>query len=219
MAETDGGNPSPTSEPAPVPAPAPVPVPVPAEPGPTFTIVDLGKVLVGAMTFVAALAGLILGIRAEIRASDDHGRAAAEEQRVAETRRRAAVERTYFYETDTAAVVVNSSDRVMRMRLVLPDKGVWWDDVQPAPCHQVVIPFEELLASMKVEVPSVGLGPADLTQLQLVVTDPAGLVWRRASAGGAVPAPPGEPLTGTGRIDYGEQWMADAKSSPVCTAS
>ncbi|MGY0460474.1 hypothetical protein ACW14Y_09435 [Kitasatospora sp. cg17-2] len=193
--------------------------PQPAEPEITFTIVDLGKVLVGAMTFVAALAGLILGIRAEIRASDDHKRAVEEDRRVTEARRLTAVERTYFYETDTAAVVVNSSDRVMKMRLVLPQKGVWWGEVQPAPCRQVVIPYEALLASMKAAAPSVQLGPGDLAQLQLEVTDPAGLVWRRASAGGAVPAPPGEPLTGTGRIDYGEQWMADAKSSPVCTAS
>ncbi|MFB8234966.1 hypothetical protein ACFC58_00220 [Kitasatospora purpeofusca] len=165
MAETDGGTPSPISEPdpdpapAPAPAPAPDPAPAPTEPGSTFTIVDLGKVLVGAMTFVAALAGLILGLRAEVRASEDHGRVVDDDKRVSETRRRAAVERTYFYETGTAAVIANSSDRVMHMRLVLPQKGA------------------------------------------------------------AVPVAPGAPPPSEGGVDYGEQWMADAKSSPVCTAS
>ncbi|KJY37054.1 hypothetical protein VR45_09775 [Streptomyces sp. NRRL S-495] len=64
--------------------------------------------------------------------SDDHGRA-AEEQRVTEARRRAAVERTCCYETATAAVVVDGSDRVMPVRLVLPEEGVRWGGVQPAP--------------------------------------------------------------------------------------
>ncbi|MFJ4092870.1 hypothetical protein ACIPYS_14910 [Kitasatospora sp. NPDC089913] len=171
------------------------------------------------MTFVAALAGLILGLRAESRASEDHGRAVKEDQRVTEDRRRAAVERTYFYETDTAAVVVNSSDRVMSMRLVLPQKGVWWGGVQPAPCRQVVIPFGELLASMKTAASSVELGPADLAQLQLEVTDPDGQVWRRDSAGVVTPAPADTRSSRGNRVDNGEKWMAEDRSSPVCGGS
>ncbi|MFJ8432113.1 hypothetical protein ACIQ9P_12545 [Kitasatospora sp. NPDC094019] len=229
MADTDAGSPAPTPEPepepgsalAPEPEAAPEAEPAPeAERAPTFTLVDLGKVLVGGMTFVAALVGLVLGIRAEGRASDDHGRAVEESHRAAEERDRAPVERTYFYETTTGVVIVNSSDRVMSMRLVLPQQNLWWGDVQPAPCRQVVIPFSSLLDSMKAAVPDASPDQADLARLQLEVVDPDGKVWRRPSAGAATPVPPGTtPPPGGGRLDYGEKWMADASGSPVCTAS
>ncbi|MFE6750965.1 hypothetical protein ACFVGM_34295 [Kitasatospora purpeofusca] len=171
------------------------------------------------MAFVAALAAMLLGIRAGHRASGDHERAMEADRCVTDIRQPDGIECTYFYETATAVVVVNGSDRVMPVRLVLPDKGVRWGEVQLAPCRQLVIPSAGLLMSMKAAAPSVGLGPAQLEQLQLEVTDPGGLVWRRTSSGVATPAPPGAPPSGTGLVDYAESWTANAKNSPVCTAS
>ncbi|MFJ3640282.1 hypothetical protein ACIPRD_11075 [Streptomyces sp. NPDC090108] len=193
-----------------------------ADSGPyRVTVLDLGRFTVAAVTVIAALVGLVLGIRAEQRAGADERRTDATEQREKESREKSYADLVDFYRTDSGVIVVNGSSRVMDMRLTLPASRLTWDLDLQRPCKQVDIPNRELLDSMAGKQPSVRLTEADLAQLRLEFKDPAGRVWIRSSGGPLARLDTWRPSRLPNRADIvnSEKWNARAEDAPQCGAS
>lgn len=147
------------------------------------TLLDLGRFTVSAVTVVAALVGLILGIRAELYAGRADQRAAAVEHRSQEEREKAYANLVDFYRMGAEVIVVNGSSRVLAMRLTPPASKVRWDLDFLQPCKQIAVPNRALLDSKGVEQPSVSLTEGDLAQLRLEFVDPMNKAWIRNSGG------------------------------------
>ncbi|MEU9082604.1 hypothetical protein [Streptomyces sp. NPDC048357] len=188
------------------------------------TAVDLGKFAVAAVTVIASLTGLILGIRAEHLASRADERAGREEQRVSreeqrlrDQREKAYTERVDFYRMGSEVIVVNGSSRPMTMRLSLPASRVWWDLDLLRPCKQIFIPNEVLLQSMAQEQPSLKLAEADLAQLRLEFIDPDERAWIRGSGGVVARMEKWTPAVREGLVSS-EAWNLRPEPSPQCDA-
>jgi hypothetical protein len=167
---------------------------------------------VGAViTVIAALAGLILGVRAEQRA----GR---EEERAAELGRKAFAEQVDFYRTPSAVVVMNGNPHPAQMRLFLPDRYVWWDLRSLEPCKQIKIPTSSLRASLRDQLPSTQVTDEELSSLWLEFQDPDGRSWART--GGGAPAPSAwKPVSlGVHMVDLRESWNKAPEDAPICGA-
>lgn len=189
------------------------------------TVLDLGRFVVGAVTVMAALAGLILGIRAELyagredqRAEKEEQRAAAEESRSQEDREKAYSNLVDFYRMGSEVIVVNGSSRVMAMRLTLPASKVTWDLDLLQPCKQIAVPNKALLDSMAVEEPSVHLTEGDLVQLRLEFMDPMSKAWIRNS-GGALARMDAWAPSGRPNLVSSEAWNMSAQDAPQCDGS
>ncbi|MGW7456878.1 hypothetical protein [Streptomyces sp. NPDC054797] len=181
------------------------------------TAVDLGKFAVAAVTVIASLTGLILGIRAEHLASRADERAGREEQRLRDQREKVYTERVDFYRMGSEVIVVNGSSRPMTMRLSLPASQVWWDLDLLRPCKQIFIPNKVLLQSMAQERPSVKLAEADLAQLRLEFIDPDERAWIRGSGGVVARMEKWTPAVRAGLVSS-EAWNLRPEPSPQCDA-
>jgi hypothetical protein len=199
----------------------------------------LGTIAATVITVLAALGGLVLGVRAEQRAIKEEKRADQAEQRAKSEERRAiraelrakeeeqqASERdkaTYarrvdFYRYRNTLIVVNGSTRIMDMRLVLKDPDVWWDLQALPPCQQFDVPTALLMSAMSAEEPWVRkhLTEQDLSRVRLEILDPNGRVWRRDSGGLVKQA---EDWTGKPkgvRLVSDEPWHMKPEKSPFC---
>ncbi|MFJ3620459.1 hypothetical protein ACIPSH_20205 [Streptomyces iakyrus] len=189
------------------------------------TVLDLGRFTVGAVTVVAALAGLILGIRAELyagredqRAERAEQRAAAEERRSKEDREKAYANLVDFYRMGSEVIVVNGSSRVMAMGLTLPASRVRWDLDLLQPCKQIAVPNKALLDSMAVEQPSVSLTEGDLGQLRLEFMDPMNKAWIRNSGGALARMDAWAPSVRPNLVSS-EAWNLSAQDAPQCDGS
>lgn len=188
----------------------------------TVTLLDLGRFTVGAVTVVAALVGLILGIRAELyagredqRAEKAEQRAAAEERRSQEEREKAYAHLVDFYRMGSEVIVVNGSSRVMAMRLTLPASKVRWDLDLLQPCKQIAVPNKALFDSMAVEQPSLRLAEEDLAQLRLEFMDPMSKAWIRNSGGALARMDTWAPSGRPGLVSS-EAWNVSAQDAPQC---
>jgi hypothetical protein len=167
---------------------------------------------VGAViTVIAALAGLILGVRAEQRA----GR---EEKRAAELGRKAFAEQVDFYRTPSAVVVMNGNPHPAQMRLFLPDRYVWWDLRSLEPCKQIKIPTSSLRASLRDQLPSTQVTDEELSSLWLEFQDPDGRSWARTGGGAPVPSAWKPVSLGVHMVDLRESWNKAPEDSPICGA-
>ncbi|WP_345665575.1 hypothetical protein [Streptomyces venetus] len=189
------------------------------------TVLDLGRFTVGAVTVVAALVGLVLGIRAELyagkedqRAQKAEQRAAAEERRSKEDREKAYANLVDFYRMGSEVIVVNGSSRVMAMRLTLPANKVRWDLDLLQPCKQIAVPNKALLDSMAVEQPSVSLTEGDLAQLRLEFMDPMNKAWIRNSGGALARMDAWGPSVRPNLVSS-EAWNLSARDAPQCDGS
>ncbi|QWB21196.1 MULTISPECIES: hypothetical protein [Streptomyces] len=189
------------------------------------TALDLGRFAVGAVTVVAALVGLVLGIRAELyagredqRAEKAEQRAAAEELRSKEDREKAYANLVDFYRMGSGVIVVNGSSRVMTMRLTLPANKVSWDLDLLQPCKQIAVQNKALLHSMAVEQPSVSLAEGDLAQLRLEFMDPESKAWIRHSGGALARMDAWVPSRRPNLVSS-EEWNVSAQDSPQCDGS
>ncbi|MDV9178769.1 hypothetical protein R6V09_52695 [Streptomyces sp. W16] len=212
MAEaSSGGQPGPAGdEPTPAGGSDGVAPADPAATAPAWT--EIGRGVGALLTVVAALGGLILGIRAEQRADEA-------ERRAPELDRKASAEQVDFYRTPSEVVVMNGNPHPVRMRLFLPDRHLWWDLYALAPCRQIKIPDAALRDSMRARFPSARFTDGELASLWLEFTDPVGKTWVRSS-GGALASPARSPTTGpVGRLVLGESWNRTSQDSPVCGTS
>ncbi|MFI0906576.1 hypothetical protein ACH4TE_24065 [Streptomyces sioyaensis] len=192
---------------------------------PTMDMARLGAIAATVITVLAALGGLILGIRAEIRATNDERRAVNEEARAVNDEKEASARdksvyarHVDFYQSMSSLTVINGSTRVMDMRLVLKNPDVWWDLQALRPCHQFDIPTGLLKSAMSAKEPSVAkhLTDQDVSRLQLELRDPNGRVWRRDSGG--LVAQVGDwnqPPKGL-RVVSSEPWNLRPEKSPYC---
>ncbi|MBB6081120.1 hypothetical protein [Streptomyces paradoxus] len=199
----------------------------------------LGTIAATVITVLAALGGLVLGIRAEQRAIKEEERAAQAEQRAKSEERRAirdearardeqqqASERdksTYarrvdFYRDMNTLTVVNGSTRIMDVRLVLKDPEVWWDLQALPPCQQFDIPTGLLMSAMSAKEPWVRkhLTEQDLSRLRLEILDPNGKVWRRDSGGLVKQAEDWAQKPKGVRLVSDEPWHMKPEKSPFC---
>jgi hypothetical protein len=154
------------------------------------------------VTVVAALGGLVLGIRAEQRAGEEQ-------------------EQTYakhvdFYRIHSNVTVTNGSTRVMNMRFVLRNPAVWWDLEALRPCKQFDISTGLLLSSMSRERRSPRLTEEDLSGLQLEFMDPEGRVWLRSSGGTVSRFRDWEEPPKGVRLVTSEPWNMRPEDSPEC---
>lgn len=182
------------------------------------TVMDLGRFAVAAVTVVASLIGLVLGIRAEQRGDREDQRATKEEQYVREQREKAYTERVDFYRMGSEVIVVNGSSRVMTMRLTLPEGKAWWELDRLLPCKQIVVPNQVLLQSMASEQPSLKLAEGDLAQLRLEFIDPDQKAWIRSSGGVVARMDSWTPSVREGLVSS-EAWNVRPESSPQCDAT
>ncbi|MFJ1969245.1 hypothetical protein ACIO93_11310 [Streptomyces sp. NPDC087903] len=170
------------------------------------------------ITILAALGGLILGIRAEQRADREEQRADKEQYRAAELSRKAFAEQVDFYRTPTSVIVMNGNPHPMRMRLILPQRHLWWDLNSLQPCKQVKIPNDSLRAGMRMAISSAQVTDGDLASLWLEFRDPEGRSWVRSSSGGALASSVWEARRGVNWVDLGETWNRAPEDSPICGA-
>ncbi|MFJ7342770.1 hypothetical protein ACIQU3_21060 [Streptomyces sp. NPDC101110] len=199
----------------------------------------LGTIAATVVTVLAALGGLVLGIRAEQRAITEEKRAVEAEQRAKSEERRAIraesrakdeqqqaskrdkstyVRRVDFYRGMNSLTIVNGSTRIMDMRLVLKSPDVWWDLQALPPCQQFDIPTGLLISAMSAKEPWVRkhLTQQDLSRLRLEVLDPNGKVWRRDS-GGLIKEAEDWTQKPTGvRLVSDEPWNMKPDKSPYC---
>ncbi|MFB0619410.1 hypothetical protein [Streptomyces sp. AGS-58] len=163
------------------------------------------------VTVIAALAGLILGVRAEQRA-------AREEKRAAELSQKVFAEQVDFYRTPSAVVVMNGNPHPTEMRLFLPGRRLWWDVHSLEPCKQIKIPTDSLRASLRAQLPSVQVTDEELSSLWLEFQDPDGRSWAR-TGGGALAPSPWKPASLVHMVDLRESWNKAPEDSPICGAS
>lgn len=147
---------------------------------PTRDMARWGTMAATVITVLAALGGLILGIRAEIRATADEKRAVNEETRAVNAEKEASARdasvyarRVDFYQYMSSLTIINGSSRVMDMRLVLKNPDVWWDLQALRPCQQFDIPTGLLKSAMSAKEPRVAkhLTDRDMSRLQLELRD------------------------------------------------
>ncbi|MBL1083547.1 hypothetical protein JK359_16460 [Streptomyces actinomycinicus] len=162
------------------------------------------------ITVIAALAGLILGVRAEQRA-------AREEERAAELSQKAFAERVDLYRTPSAVVVMNGNPHPTETRLFLPGRRLWWDLHSLEPCKQIKIPTDTLRASLRSRLPSVQVTDEELSTLWLEFQDPDGRSWAR-TGGGALAPSTWKPASLEHMVDLRESWNKAPEDSPMCGA-
>ncbi|MFJ6835506.1 hypothetical protein [Streptomyces sp. NPDC091209] len=174
------------------------------------------------ITVVAAAGGLFLGVRSEQRAGREEQRAAAERRHAVEESRKADLkalaEQIDFYRTRSTVVVMNSNRHPLPMRLVLPERHVWWNLYSLRPCSQIKIPTDDLRASMRKAVPSVWVTDGELSSLWLEFGDGRGNFWIRSGSGGALVSSPREAQRGVQLVDSDEGWIKTSEDSPICGA-
>ncbi|MFF7976055.1 hypothetical protein [Streptomyces sp. NPDC007905] len=188
----------------------------PTVPAPTWA--EIGRGVGATITVIAALGGLILGVRAEQRADREEQRGDQQDQRAAELTQKAFAEQVDFYRTTSAVVVMNGNPHPMRMRLVLPKKNMWWDLYVLQPCKQIKILNDVLRASMRKALPSVQVTDGELSSLWLEFRDPKGRSWVRSSSGGALVSSAWKARRGANWVDLGETWNKAPEDSPMCGA-
>lgn len=150
--------------------PSPEPDRPTSSPGPSESVlVQTGRAVTAVLTVLAALGGLVLGIRAELRATEEAEQVDAK--------------MVSFYRTPTMITVLNGSNRVIAMRLSLEQPSVWWDLQAVPPCQKIEIPPMLLKMSMSEAVPHVTIRDIDLDRLRLEFMDSEGRTWIRAGAG------------------------------------
>ncbi|MER7762231.1 hypothetical protein [Streptomyces sp. NPDC097619] len=179
---------------------------------------EVGRFVVGAVTVLAALAGLVLGIRAELRSGREEQRVEAAERLAEEAREKVYADLVDFYWDGAVLHVVNGNSRVVPMRLALPDRKVFWDLALVKPCKELLVPRSALLASMAGEVPSVRLGAGELGSVRLEFMDPEGRVWERVSGRGLTRAEPWPPASRPPAVSA-EEWNLRPEDSPRCGSS
>lgn len=162
------------------------------------------------ITVITALVGLILGVRAEQRATRD-------EEHAAELSQRAFAEQVVFYRTPSAVVVINGNPRPMDMRLILPGRRLWWDLRAIEPCRQIKIPTDSLRASLRAQLGSVQVTEEELSSLWLEFQDPDGRSWAR-TGGGALAPSTWKPASLVHMVDVRESWNKVPEDSPICGA-
>ncbi|KAB2588370.1 hypothetical protein [Streptomyces arboris] len=163
------------------------------------------------LTVIAALAGLILGVRAEQRAD-------REEKQAAELSQKAFAEQVDFYRTPSVVVVMNGNPHPAKMRLLLPSRHLWWDLRSLEPCKQIKIPTGSLRASLRNLFPSVQVTDEELSSLWLEFQDPEDRSWAR-TGGGALAASTWKPTSLGDMVDLRESWNKAPEVSPICGAS
>lgn len=163
------------------------------------------------ITVIAALGGLILGVRAEQRADRD-------EKRAGELSQRAFAEQVDFYRTPSAVVVMNGNPHPVEMRLLLPERHLWWDLRSMEPCKQIKIPTDSLRVSLRVQLPSEQVTDGELPSLWLEFQDPEGRSWARTGGGALLPSPWKPASLGVHMVDLRETWNKAPEDSPVCDA-
>ncbi|MGW3267186.1 hypothetical protein [Streptomyces sp. NPDC001056] len=164
-----------------------------------------------AITVIAALVGLILGVRAEQRAD-------REEKQAAELSQKAFAEQVDFYRTTSAVVVMNGNPHPAEMRLFLPGRRLWWDLRLLEPCKQIKIPTDSLRASLRDQLPSVQVTDEELSTLWLEFQDPDGRSWARTGGGALTPSTWKPVSPGVHMVDLRESWNRAPEDSPVCGA-
>lgn len=206
--EPDGGAPTQDDD-TPADPPPPSPPTSPAASPPSWA--ELGRTVGAAVTVIAALGGLFLGVRAEQRAD-------RAERQAAEAGRRAFAEQVDFYETSSDVVVTNGNPHAVDARLLLPGKKLWWRLDGLRPCGEISVPRAALRAAMRSRHPSAPLTDGDLSALVLEFADPGDGYWIRLGGGalGPAPDPPAEP--GSRVVDLGESWNRSARTAPMCAA-
>lgn len=174
---------------------------------PTWT--EIGRGVGALLTVVAALGGLVLGVRAEQRADEA-------ERSAAESSRKASAEQVDFYRTPSEVVVMNGNPHAVQMRLFLPDRHLWWDLYALAPCRQIKIPDAALRDSMRRRFPSARFTDGELASLWLEFTDPAGKNWVRSSRGALASSVRSPTAGAVSQLVLDESWNRTAQKSPVC---
>ncbi|MDT0470090.1 hypothetical protein [Streptomyces gibsoniae] len=164
-----------------------------------------------AITIVAALGGLILGIRAEQRAD-------REEKAAAELSQRAFAEQVDFYRTPSTVVVMNTNPHPVEARLLLPGRHLWWDLRSLEPCKQIKFPIDDLRASMRVQLPKTQVTDEELSSMWLEFQDPDGKSWTRTGTRDLVPSKWKPATRGVPLVDIGETWNKAPEVSPICSA-
>ncbi|MFF9087474.1 hypothetical protein ACF1BE_13830 [Streptomyces sp. NPDC014991] len=208
MAERDtGGRPEPedgepTQDDDDAPAPRPSPPPSWAE---------LGRTVGASITVLAALGGLVLGVRAEQRAD-------RAERQAAQTERRSFAEQVDFYGTSSDVVVTNGNPHAVYARLLLPERKLWWQLGGLPPCRKVSVPRASLRAGMRARSPSTQVTDADLSSLVLEFTDPDNRSWIRGGGGALGPSQETPAARGLRMVDLSESWNRSAQVAPMCGA-
>ncbi|MGY4967598.1 hypothetical protein [Streptomyces sp. 900105245] len=162
------------------------------------------------ITVISALAGLILGVRAEQRA-------ARAEKQAAELSQKAFAEQVDFYRTPSAVVVMNGNPHPTEMRLVLPGRRLWWELYSLEPCKQIKVSADALRASLRAQLPSAQVSDEELSSLWLEFQNPDGRSWAR-TGGGALAPITWKPVSRVHMVDLRESWNQDPESSPICGA-
>ncbi|MET8291835.1 hypothetical protein ABZV80_42820 [Streptomyces sp. NPDC005132] len=162
------------------------------------------------ITVIAALAGLILGVRAEQRAT-------REEKHAAELSQKSFAEQVDFYRTASAVVVMNGNPHPAEIRIFLPGRRLWWDLHSLEPCKQIKVPNESLRASLRARLPSAQVTDEDLSSLWLEFQDPGGRSWAR-TGGGALTPSTWKPASLEHMVDLRESWNKGSEDSPICGA-
>ncbi|MFE5189899.1 hypothetical protein [Streptomyces sp. NPDC056628] len=169
------------------------------------------------VTLIAALAGLILGVRAEQRAGREEERAVLAEMQAAELNQKAFAEQVDFYRTPSAVVVMNGNPHPTEMRLLLPGRHLWWALGSLAPCKQIKIPTDSLRGSLRAKLGSVQVTDEELSSLSLEFQDPYRRSWAR-TGGGALARSTWRLSSLVHMVDLAEGWNKAPEDSPICGA-
>ncbi|WP_189891711.1 hypothetical protein [Streptomyces xantholiticus] len=178
--------------------------PMPSPGSSESALVQTGRAVTAALTVLAALGGLVLGIRAELRTTEEAEQADAK--------------MVSFYRTPTMITVLNGSNRVIAMRLSLEQPSVWWDLQAVPPCQKIDIPPALLKMSMSEAVPRVTVEDVDLNRLRLEFMDSEGKTWTRAGGGPLRRSAGWEQSLTSVRMVSPEPWNAKPEEAPGCGA-
>ncbi|MFJ8078229.1 hypothetical protein ACIQ7Q_30935 [Streptomyces sp. NPDC096176] len=178
--------------------------PTPSAGSSESALVQTGRAVTAALTVLAALGGLVLGIRAELRTTEEAEQVDAK--------------MVSFYRTPTMITVLNGSNRVIAMRLSLEQPSVWWDLQAVPPCQKIDIPPALLEMSMSEAVPRVTVNDVDLDRLRLEFMDSEGRTWIRAGGGPLRRSAGWEQSLTSVRMVSPEPWNAKPEEAPGCGA-
>ncbi|GGT57047.1 hypothetical protein GCM10010271_70960 [Streptomyces kurssanovii] len=178
--------------------------PTPSPGSSESALVQTGRAVTAALTVLAALGGLVLGIRAELRTTEEAEQVDAR--------------MVSYYRTPTMITVLNGSNRVIAMRLSLEQPSVWWDLQAVPPCQRMDIPRALLKMSMSEAVPRVTVKDADLNRLRLEFMDSEGRTWIRAGGGPLRRSAGWEQSLTSVRMVSPESWNAKPEETPGCGA-
>lgn len=174
-----------------------------SSPGPSESaLVQTGRAVTAALTVLAALGGLVLGIRAELRATEEAEQVDAK--------------MVSFYRTPTVITVLNGSNRVIAMRLSLEQPSVWWDLQAVPPCQKIDVPLTLLKMSMSEAGPRVTVKDIDLDRLRLEFMDSEGRTWIRAGTGPLRRSAGWEQSLASVRMVSPEPWNAKPEETAAC---